>query len=162
MTPPPPQVAPHCAYHFLGRLVRRGRRIPCARHCGVDQSGRTDGANLLCSDGVERSVRYRSIGHRFAALWDCPISWHSVGSVPALLGAGEALAHHLRHHRSAGEDAFDWLRCPPSRRGNIIQRRSSQGGDSARSPCHWRPAGAARNHGIVGIQTMGPDRLRTT
>jgi hypothetical protein len=29
----------------------------------------------------------------------------------------------LRHRRSAGEDAADWLRRPPSRRDDIVRRR---------------------------------------
>jgi hypothetical protein len=46
------------------------------------------------------------------ALWDWPVTGHSVGFVPALSGAGETLARHLPHHRSAGKDASDWLRRP--------------------------------------------------
>ena len=103
------------------------------------------------SGGVDRALRYRSAGFRFAAERNHSITQHSVGLVPALLG-GEAITYYLCHRRLAKENASDWLRRPPCRRGGIAQCSSPFNRLPTLDPCRWRHPGLGRDNHPVGVR----------
>src|SRR3984893_6220572 len=113
---------------------------------GLTKPGCTDGACRL----VDRPVRHRPVGLRFAVNWDCAVTGHHVWPVSALVGPGETSADHLCHHRLAGQDGSNRLRSPLSRRDDIVPCRSPRSGDPTRGPrCRWF-VGVARARGTLG------------
>src|SRR5258708_13359591 len=146
---PIPEVASYCAYHPLGRLARRGRRVSGPEHRWADQPERRNSPWCLSRDEVDRLGRHRPIGRRIVAQWDCPVTLHHVGLVPALLGPGETRTNCLCHHRIATEDETHWLRRRRRGASGIVQRRSAQAEDRTRGSCLRRPAAAARSHTTV-------------
>src|SRR5262249_50714038 len=114
----------------------------------------------LPGDGVDRLVCHRPVGLRFAANRACPVTGHSVGLIPALLGPGETPHNHLRHYRLVGEDEANWLRSPASCRDDIVPRRSPRSGHGTRGPRRRRFAGVAPGRSTLGVQALGHDPVR--
>ena len=89
---PPPQVRAHRACHFLGRLARRGRRLPGSRHRRSDQPGCQMVRAAYLAMELTGWFVIVPLSLRLAADRACPVTGHHVGLVPALLGPGETPA----------------------------------------------------------------------
>lgn len=82
-----------------------------------------------------------------------------MGLVPALLGSGQAPAHHRDFIRPAEPEG----RNQPYGRGragyNIVQCRPSWDTALAQDPCHWTAYGVARARGPIHLQASWHDPL---